>query len=862
MEGRYNPGEIEPRWQRRWEEQGLFAVHEDGHRSKYYLLEMFPYPSGRIHMGHVRNYSIGDVVARYRRMQGFNVIHPMGWDAFGMPAENAAIKANSHPATWTYQNISLMKRQLKRMGFSYDWNRELATCDVAYYRWEQLMFVKMYERGLAYRKRAYANWCPACRTVLANEQVEVGQCWRCGQTVEQKEMEQWFLKITDYAEELLEYCDRLPGWPERVLAMQQNWVGKSHGAIIHFPIEDSGEHIEVYTTRQDTVFGATFMSLAVEHPLALRLSRGREQETTVREFIEKTRLTQRSERTSEMLEKEGVFTGAYCRNPMTDERMPIYVANFVLMEYGTGAVMAVPTHDQRDFEFAEQYNLPLKVVVQPPEGELDAERMEAAYEEDGILANSGAFSGMDSAAAREAITRDLESRNMGKATVNYRLRDWLISRQRYWGTPIPIVYCDSCGTVPVPEDELPVVLPTDVNLTASGGSPLPGHREFVETECPRCGAAARRETDTMDTFMESSWYFLRYTCPDYRGGPLDRRRVDYWMPVDQYIGGIEHAVLHLLYSRFFTKALRDMGMTSQDEPFANLLTQGMVCKETVRCPEHGWLTPEETVEEAELYRCKKCGSVAEIGRKEKMSKSKGNVVEPEALVDRYGADTVRLFCLFAAPPEKDLEWSDRGVEGCSRFLNRLWRLVWEEHRDLQGVAAYAGEDPLDEELRALYRKSHQTIRKVTEDIEQRFHFNTAISAVMELVNAAYQLRAEGRHGAEALPVVRLALETAVLLISPMVPHLSEELWEALGHTRGVIEEPWPQWDEEAAAEEWQLIVVQVNGKLRSRIYVSPSAGSAEIEEAALADERIQAFVGDRSVRKVVVVPGRLVNVVV
>jgi leucyl-tRNA synthetase len=863
MQSRYNPSKIEPKWQNVWEKGRIFEVSEDESKLKYYLLEMFPYPSGRIHMGHVRNYTIGDVVARYKKMRGFNVIHPMGWDAFGMPAENAAIKAKSHPATWTYTNIAQMKEQLKQMGFSYDWTRELATCDVSYYRWEQLLFLKMYERGLAYREKAYVNWCATCQTVLANEQVEAGLCWRCSETVEQKEMAQWFLKITDYADELLEYCDRMPGWPERVLIMQRNWIGKSEGALINFPMEDSEEHIQVFTTRQDTVYGATFMSLAVEHPLSLKLCQGKPEEAAVKEFIEKTKRIQRSERTSEFFEKEGVFTGAYCRNPMTDERMPIYVANFVLMEYGTGAVMAVPTHDQRDFEFANTYGLPLKVVVNPPGAELDVDGMEEAYEEDGVLTNSGEFSGMGSAEARKAINQYLESTGLGEASIHYRLRDWLISRQRYWGAPIPMIYCDKCGIVPVPEDELPVVLPLDASLTASGGTPLPTLKEFVETTCPECKGGARREVDTMDTFVESSWYFMRYTCPDYQKGPLDRARNDYWMPVDQYIGGIEHAVLHLLYSRFFTKVLRDMGMVGQDEPFTNLLTQGMVCKETLRCPEHGWLAPEDTDEEKpEVYQCRKCGTVAEIGRKEKMSKSKGNVVDPGDLVERYGADTVRLFCLFASPPERDLEWSDRGVEGSARFLNRLWRLVYEERQALQGVTSYDGSDPLEVELRALHRKTHQTIKKVTEDIEQRFHFNTAISAVMELVNAIYQFRSDDNHDPQALPVLRLAVEMALVLISPMIPHIADEMWEVLGHENSVVEEQWPQWDEEAIEEEKQLIVVQVNGKLRNRIYVSPSASNEEIQEAALNDERIKTFIGDQDVRKVVVVPGRLVNVVV
>ncbi|MCG6981811.1 MAG: leucine--tRNA ligase [Deltaproteobacteria bacterium] len=862
MEAKYDPQEIEPKWQRIWEEQRIFYVSEDADKPKYYLLEMFPYPSGRIHMGHVRNYTIGDVVGRYKTMRGFNVIHPMGWDAFGMPAENAAIKAGSHPATWTYNNIAQMKEQLKQMGFSYDWSRELATCDVSYYRWEQLMFLKMYERGLAYREKAYVNWCSTCQTVLANEQVEAGLCWRCSEPVEQKEMAQWFFKITDYADELLEYCDNLPGWPERVLTMQRNWIGKSHGAIIHFPLEDSQEPIKVFTTRQDTVFGATFMSLAVEHPLSLELCQGRPEEEKVKEFIEKTKRVQRSERTSELLKKEGVFTGAYCRNPMTRDPMPIYVANFVLMEYGTGAVMAVPTHDQRDFEFAKAYDLPLKVVVNPVGGELVADSMEEAYEEDGILINSGEFSGMESSVARKAINEYLESQGSGKGAITYRLRDWLISRQRYWGAPIPMIYCDKCGVVPVPEEDLPVVLPLDANLTPSGGTPLPTLKEFVETTCPGCNGGAKREVDTMDTFVESSWYFNRYTCPDYQVGPLEKARNDYWMPVDQYIGGIEHAVLHLLYSRFFTKVLRDMGLVSQDEPFVNLLTQGMVCKETLRCSQHGWLAPRDAIEEdPEVYTCRRCGRRAEVGRKEKMSKSKGNVVDPGDLVERYGADTVRLFCLFASPPEKDLEWSDRGVEGSARFLNRLWRLVYEEHEKLRDVSPYDGSEPLEGDRRALHRKIHQTIQKVTDDIEQRFHFNTAISAVMELVNGIYQFRSENSRGPEVFPLLRLAVETAVILISPMVPHVADEMWHALGRGRSVVQEPWPEWDEEALSEDMQLIVVQVNGRLRNRIYVSPSDSDEDVKKAALSDERIKTFIGDRPVRKVVVVPGKLVNVV-
>ena len=691
MDQRYQAKEIEEKWQQIWESRKLFNVTEEKGKKKYYLLEMFPYPSGKIHMGHVRNYSIGDVVARYKKMRGFNVLHPMGWDAFGMPAENAAIDHGVHPAKWTYDNIAYMRKQLKRMGFSYDWNREVATCDVSYYRWEQLFFVRMYEKGLAYKRKSSVNWCEVCNTVLANEQVmSDGTCWRGHADdpgVTQKELEQWFLKITAYAEDLLEWCEKLPGWPERVLTMQRNWIGKSIGAEIHFPIEGSEEVIRVFTTRQDTVFGATFMSLAPEHPLSLQLSKGTPQEKAVREFVDRMRRQDRMKRTAETTEKEGVFTGGYCLNPMTKARMPVFVANFVLMEYGTGAVMAVPTHDQRDFEFATKYGLPLIVVVQPEDRDLKTETMKEAYEGDGMLVNSGRFNGMKSPAAREAIANELAEKGIGGKRVSYRLKDWGISRQRYWGTPIPILYCDKCGTVPVPEKDLPVVLPSNVEVTGKGKSPLAGLKEFVETSCPRCGGPARRETDTMDTFVESSWYFDRFTCADFHEGPLDRKRVDYWMPVDQYIGGIEHAILHLLYSRFFTRVLKDMGLVGIEEPFTNLLTQGMVCKEIHECPKDGYLFPSEVESRGEHLHCLKCGEQVPVGRLEKMSKSKKNVIDPEYLIEKYGADTARIFCLFASPPEKDLDWNDQGVDGSARFLNRVWRLLYEQYGRVRGVTS-------------------------------------------------------------------------------------------------------------------------------------------------------------------------------
>lgn len=823
MEERYSPEAVEGKWQKKWATEKSFKVGEDPAKTKYYLLEMFPYPSGKIHMGHVRNYSIGDVVGRFKRMRGFNVLHPMGWDAFGMPAENAAIQNKSHPAKWTAENIEYMRGQLKRMGLSYDWDRELATCDLAYYRWEQRLFLEMYAKGLAYKKSSFVNWCPSCETVLANEQVEDGTCWRCDSDVKQKELEQWFFRITDYAEELLEYTDKLPGWPERVLVMQRNWIGKSYGCEIDFPLADGSGAIRVFTTRQDTLFGATFMSLAPEHPQALALT-SPDRLAAVTAFIDKVKLTDKLKRTAEDFEKEGVFTGAYCLNPATGVEMPVYLANFVLTDYGTGAVMAVPTHDQRDFEFAKKYGLPLKVVIQPAGEVLDPATMTAAYTEAGIMVNSDEFDGSSSSDAKEKIADWLEKGGKGKKTVNFRLRDWGISRQRYWGNPIPVIYCDSCGTVPVPEKDLPVVLPLDVAFTGDGGSPLAKLDAFVNVKCPCCGKDARRETDTMDTFVESSWYFLRYCCPDFSDGPLDGERVRYWMSVDQYIGGIEHAVLHLLYARFFTKVLRDLGYVSVDEPFTNLLTQGMVIKDGA-----------------------------------KMSKSKGNVVDPNALIEKYGADTARLFSLFAAPPEKDLDWNDQGVDGSFRFLNRLWKLV---HDCLPLLAAGGRVEPavLSDEARSLRRLVHKTIRKVSADIDERFHFNTAIAAIMELVNAIHAFSPKNRP--ENSPLLREALESTLLLLYPFVPHFCEELWEKCGHRGGIELAGWPAYDQEAAADEELLIVVQVNGKLRGRITVPVDAAEEVVKAGALADEKVMAYLEGKSPRKIIYVPGKLLNIVV
>ena len=821
---RYDFVSIETKWQKHWLSEQTFKVDEDSTRLKYYLLEMFPYPSGRIHMGHVRNYSIGDVIARFQRMRGFNVLHPMGWDAFGLPAENAALKHDTHPAKWTYENIDYMKSQLQRMGFSYDWDRELATCDPEYYRWEQLFFIKMYEKGLVYRKLTSVNWCESCQTVLANEQVIDGQCWRCDNQVLPQDMHGWFFRITDYADELLSECENLTGWPEKVLTMQRNWIGKSVGAEINFPVEGTDHVLTIFTTRPDTIFGATFMSIAPEHPL-VELSKHTGQTELVEEFVARTKIAKKKQRPGEELEKEGIFIGQYCINPFTGNRIPIFTANFVLMEYGTGAVMAVPAHDQRDFEFAQKYELPIKVVVQPENEQLDSKNLSAAFEAPGILKNSAHFSGLNSDDAKAAITAFAEEKGFGKSKTTFRLRDWGISRQRYWGTPIPMIHCTTCGVQPVPEQDLPVVLPPDAKPDRSGRSPLHFLESFYRTTCPSCGGEAKRETDTMDTFVESSWYFARYACPDYTEGPLDRARVDHWLPVNQYIGGVEHAILHLLYARFFTKVLRDLHYISIGEPFKNLLTQGMVIKDGV-----------------------------------KMSKSKGNVVDPNDLIEEYGADTVRLFSLFAAPPERDLDWSDKGVEGASRFLNRVYRFVENNKNLLLNAPAQLPSD-LDEKSRALHRKTHQTIRKVTMDLENDFHFNTAISAVMELVNLMLSVVSdEADH--EIMPaVIKEAVDSTLLLLSPMTPHFCSELWEVTGHEESIEKQTWPSFNAESAKEEEITVVLQVNGKVRSRLLVSPEINDDELKELTLQDDKVQKFVGAKPIRKVIVVPKKLVNVV-
>jgi leucyl-tRNA synthetase len=821
---KYDFRAIEEKWQRRWEDEDTFKVELQPEQPKYYLLEMFPYPSGRIHMGHVRNYSIGDVMARYRHMRGYNVLHPMGWDAFGLPAENAAIQHGVHPAEWTLSNIANMRKQLKSLGYSYAWHREVTTCLPDYYKWTQWFFTKLWEKDLVYRASGQVNWCEACATVLANEQVANGECWRCGTPVIQKELEQWYLKITAYAEELLNDLDTLEGWPERVRIMQSNWIGRSEGARIDFRLPND-KILPVFTTRPDTVYGVTYLALAAENPLAKELSSGTPQEEEVRAFIERMQHRTTAQR-GDTAEKEGVFTGAYAINPLNGTKVPIWVANYVLMEYGTGAVMAVPAHDQRDFEFAQQYGLAVRRVIAGPDTSRD--EMAQAYVDDGVMMNSGHFNGRNNREAMSDIIDYIAVQGFGERNVNYRLRDWLISRQRYWGAPIPMVYCEKCGWKAVPEESLPVILPENVAFSPEGQSPLTEAREFIDVDCPVCSGPAYRETDTMDPFIDSSWYFLRYADPHNDRTPFSRDCADHWLPVDQYIGGIEHAVMHLLYARFFTKVIRDIGLTSVSEPFANLLTQGMVIKD---------------------------GS--------KMSKSKGNVVDPNEIIERYGADTARLFILFASPPERDLEWSDRGVEGSFRFLSRIWRLVNSALPVLNGCQGTdVSNDAAD--LGKLRRYIHSTIKRVSEDIEIRLHFNTAISAIMELVNMMADKLPHlesGRASADYAAEYRNGLETIVMLLVPFTPHISEELWQKLGHETMAYLQPWPTWREEYLHREEITIVVQINGKVRDRLTVESGISEEGLKEAALSSERTAKFLSGLTVRKVVVVPGRLVNIV-
>ncbi|MEF3254776.1 MAG: leucine--tRNA ligase [Deferribacterales bacterium] len=850
---KYNHSIIEKKWQNIWEEKKVFKVEKDNKKPKYYCLEMFPYPSGKIHMGHVRNYAIGDVISRYKFMQGFNVIHPMGWDAFGLPAENAAIKNKVHPAKWTYSNIENMKVQLKKMGLSYDWDREIATCDPEYYKWEQMIFLQMYEKGLVYRKKSLQNWCNDCHTVLANEQVEDGKCWRCGEEVTKKEINSWYFKITDYAEELLDYTYKLPGWPEKVLIMQRNWIGKSYGAEVNFKVENEDIDITVFTTRPDTLYGATFMLLAPEHHLSKELIKGTEYECEGLKFIESILAEDKVSRMADDKEKKGFFTGKYATNPLTGYRMPIYIANYILMDYGTGAVMAVPAHDQRDFEFARKYNLKIIIVIKPNDRDLDPETMTEAYAESGVMVNSDKFNGMDSEKVKTDIIDYLESLGIGKRAVNYRLKDWGISRQRYWGAPIPIIYCDYCGIVPVPYEDLPVKLPIDVEFTGIG-NPLDKSESFVNVKCPKCGKMAKRETDTMDTFVESSWYFLRYCSPKLDTAPFDKDEVDYWMPVDQYIGGVEHAILHLLYSRFYTKVLRDLGYLKFDEPFQRLLTQGMVCKETYRCEEHDWLYPEEV----ENGKCKLCGKDVEVGRVEKMSKSKKNVVDPDNLIDEYGADTARLFSLFASPPEKDLEWNEQGVEGCFRFLGRVWRIVDKNVDLFKTELPTTGEET--KVVKDILYFMHSTIKKVTNDIE-KYQLNTAVAAIMEYSNNLIDIEPLVKSDYEKY-CYRNAIENLIIMLAPFTPHIAEEMWNITGHEDLVSLSLWPSFDEKYTIKDEIVIAVQINGKVRGEILIQRGMAEAEVLKMAKNNEKVAKYLADKVLVKEIYVKDKLVSLVV
>ncbi|MDP2938586.1 MAG: leucine--tRNA ligase [Candidatus Omnitrophota bacterium] len=815
--------DIEEKWQKIWQEKQIFKAEAKKDRQKFYLLEMFPYPSGKLHMGHVRNYTIADCLARFKRMCAFNVLHPMGFDAFGQPAENAAIKNKTNPATWTYNCIELMREEMKRMGFSYDWEREISTCQPEYYKWNQWIFLKMFERGLAYKKISSVNWCESCQTTLANEEVIQGGCWRCQSAVIQKELEQWYLKITHYSESLLKDLELLNYWPKRVTTMQSNWIGKSFGVEIYFRLKTSNEVIPVFTTRQDTIFGATYLVFAPEHPLVEKIIKGSAQEKRVRFFMERVKKESKIMRTSSDVKKEGVFTGAFAINPVNNEEIPIWVADYVLMEYGTGAIMAVPAHDQRDFLFAKEHKLPIRIVIQNPENKIEkVEDLQEAYELDGIQINSAQFNGLSSVEAKEKIANWMEELKIGKRTVHWRLRDWLISRQRYWGTPIPIIYCKNCGIVPVAQEDLPVYLPEDVKISGKGGSPLLRVKEFVNTNCPKCKESAARETDTMATFFDSSWYFLRFTSPKNNLQIFDTQEADYWMPVDYYIGGIEHAVLHLLYSRFFTKFFKDLGLVKFEEPFIKLLTQGMVLKN---------------------------GEV--------MSKSKGNIVDPDEIIKAYGADTVRLYILFAAPPEDEMEWNTQAIEGAWRFINRVWNLLEIYHKQ-----KHSGLSSEDSKLtKNLNFKIHSTIKKVTEDIDNNAGFNTAISAIMELVNEIYLIwTSKSQMPSQLIPE---AIETVVLLLAPFIPHICEEMWQMMGEkTLSILDAKWPEYNHQAIIQDTTTIIIQINGKLRSKIEVATDISEEELKQKILLDKRVQDYVQYKRLERIVVVPNKLVNIVI
>ncbi len=821
---KYDFKTIEEKWQKKWEADHAFKTTEDTSKPKYYALEMFPYPSGNLHMGHVRNYSIGDVVARYKKMQGFNVLHPMGWDSFGLPAENAAIKHGTPPAEWTWKNIDNMRTQLKRLGFAIDWDREVATAKEEYYKFTQWMFLQLFKNGLAYKKKSFVNWCPSCQTVLANEQVVNGKCERCKSEVGKRDLEQWFFSITKYADRLLKDIDKLGGWPDKVKSMQTNWIGKSEGAELKFRLDGSDEELTVFTTRPDTVYGVSYMVIAPEHPIVESLISGRPEEAACREFIKKVHGMSEIMRSSTDTEKEGVFTGRYVINPLNGKKVPLYLANYVFLDYGTGIVMGVPAHDQRDFDFAKKYNLPIEIVVQPEGQNMKGEDLTEAFAAEGIMENSGEFDGMNNREALKKIINYVEEKGIGERKVNFRLRDWLISRQRYWGAPIPVVYCEKCGTVPIPESELPVRLPENVKFTGQGKSPLSECEEFMNTTCPKCGGHARRESDTMDTFVCSSWYYLRYCDPHNDKMPFSKDKVDYWMNVDQYIGGVEHAILHLLYARFFTKVLYDLGYVSCEEPFENLLTQGMVLKD---------------------------GS--------KMSKSVGNVVSPDEIVAKYGADTARLFILFAAPPERDLDWNDTAVEGAYKFLNRVWRAVDELKPFMSDEKVVSAS--LNAEEKKLRFAVNASIKKVTEDFE-RFSFNTAISSIMEMVNELYRYKDATAPESYSKPLIGEALRSLIVLLSPIVPHITQEMWESIGNNTALFDTPWPSFDESALVVSEVEIVVQINGKIRDKMTVSADLDREQMEEIAKTSDKVKALIGDKQIVKVIAVPKKLINIVV
>ncbi|BBL57433.1 leucine--tRNA ligase [Methylomonas koyamae] len=862
MEEHYNPAAIEEKVQADWEKSGVFTATEDTGKEKYYCLSMFPYPSGKLHMGHVRNYTIGDVISRFQRMQGKHVLQPMGWDAFGLPAENAAMQNKVHPADWTYSNIDYMRDQLKRLGFGYDWSRELATCDPEYYRWEQWFFIRLLEKGLVYKKTAPVNWCPHDQTVLANEQVIDGCCWRCDTQVEKKEISQWFLKITAYAQELLDDLQKLPGWPEQVRTMQANWIGRSEGVEMDFAVEGFESPIRIYTTRPDTVMGVTYVAVAAEHPVALKAA---ETNPEIAAFIESCKQMETSEAAMETMEKRGIASGYSAIHPLTGESVPVWIANFVLMSYGTGAVMSVPAHDQRDYEFAKKYGIAIKEVIASADGSDDSVA-DKAFTDKGVLKNSGEFDGLDFKQAFDAIAAKLAGLGKGERKTNFRLRDWGVSRQRYWGAPIPVIYCDDCGTVPVPDEQLPVTLPRDVVLDGSQ-SPLAAHPTFPHTDCPTCGKPARRETDTFDTFMESSWYFARYASSDCHTAMLDQR-ANYWLPVDHYIGGIEHAILHLLYSRFYNKLLRDEGLLVCDEPFKNLLTQGMVVAETFyQFDEHGHkkyfnLTQIEVERDAKgkIVGAKllEDGSPVTVGAIEKMSKSKNNGVDPQVLIDKYGADTVRLYTMFTSPPDQSLEWNDAGVEGAFRFLKRLWRQVY-LHVETGLPQAALDKAALTDDQKALRRQLHQALQKVTDDMARRHTFNTAIAANMELVNALNKFEDDSANGRAVRQEV---LEAIVLMLAPIIPHAAQQLWNDLGRDSDIVAAAWPELDESALVQDSIEMVVQVNGKLRGKLAVAVAASKEQIETLALADANVQRFLEGKPVKKLIVVPQKLVNIVV